>query len=74
MNGSTQKLIWWLMGTLLVVSLSLSGALFSMIQSDIERIERSQATMGQKLDQIQREYSRIVVVESKLEELLRLSR
>ena len=74
MNGSTQKLIWWLLGTLLVVSLGLSSSLFGMVTSDIDRIERHQSAMEQKLDQIQVEYYRIAVVESKLEELLRLSR
>lgn len=66
MNGSTQKLLYWIMGTLLVFSVGLSSALLGMIKSDIDR-------MDQKIDLIQREYSRIAVVESKLEELLRLS-
>ena len=74
MNGSTQKLLYWMMGTLLVVSLGLSGALFGMIEADIDRINSRQSEMSQKIDQIQREYSRIAVIEAKLEELLRLSR
>lgn len=67
MNGSTQKLVYWMLGTLLVVSLGLSSALFGMIKSDLDRME-------QKIDRIQAEYYRIAVVESQLEELLRLSR
>ena len=73
-DGSTQKLVWWILGTLLVISLGLSSALFGMIKSDIDRIERRQSAMEKKIDQIQREYYRIAVVEAQLEELLRLSR
>ena len=74
MNGKAEKLIWWIMGALLLVSGASSGALFGMIKSDIERIERRQVAMGEKIDRIQAEYYRIAVVETQLAELLRLSR
>lgn len=70
MGNGTQRLVWWILGTLLVITVSLSSTLFGMIQADIERIEQRQATIEDKIDEIQAQYYRIAVIESQLEELL----
>jgi len=70
MNGNTQKLMWWILGALLVVTMSLSSTLFGMIQQDITRIEQRQIVIEQKIEQIQLEYYRIAVIEAQLDELL----
>jgi len=71
MNGNTQKLIWWILGALLVVTISLSSTLFGMIQRDLDRIEQRQSVIEDKIDQIQAQYYRIAVIESQLGELLK---
>ena len=71
MNG---KLVWWILGTLLVITMSLSSTLFGIIQKDIERIENRQVAIEAKIEDIQAQYYRIVVIESKLEELLTINR
>jgi len=63
MNGNTQKLIWWILGALLVVTMSLSSTLFGMIQRDIENMDR-------RIEQIQSQYYRIDIIEAQLDELL----
>jgi len=69
MNGNTQKLIWWILGALLVVTMSLSSTLFGMIQQDITRIEQRQVVIEQKIEQVQLEYYKIDVIQQQLEEL-----
>ena len=68
MNG---KLVWWILGTLLVMTMSLSSTLFGMIQNDINRIEQRQVIIEDKIDEIQAQYYRIAVIENQLSELLR---
>jgi len=63
MNGNTQKLIWWILGALLVITMSLSSTLFGMIQRDIENMDR-------RIEQIQSQYYRIAIIEAQLDELL----
>jgi len=70
MNGQTQKLIWWLLGALLVVTLGLSSALFGLILADINRVERGQAIIQKDIKGIQAEYYRIAVMEERMRQIL----
>jgi len=64
MNGNAQKLIWWILGALLVVTMSLSSTLFGMIQRDIENMDR-------RIEQIQSQYYKIDVIQQQLNGLTR---
>ncbi len=68
-HGSTtsQRLVWWIMGALLLAIIGLSGIVLTSIQSDIEEMKTD-------IRAIQSEYSRIAVMESQISELLRLAR
>ena len=68
-HGSTtsQRLVWWIMGALLLAIIGLSGIVLTSIQADI-------AEMKTDIRAIQAEYSRIAVMESQVSELLRLAR
>ena len=74
MNGLANKLLWWIMGVLLVTTLSLSSVLFTVIEGRLDRMETN-------LQSIQAEYYRIAVLESQVSavrvdvaELLKLAR
>jgi len=68
-NGppTSQRLVYWIMGALLLAIIGLSGIVLASIQSDI-------AEMQTDIRAIQAEYSRIAVMESQISELLRLAR
>lgn len=71
-----RKVVWWIISTLLVITLGLSSALFGMIRGDIERIETRQQVIeerinqtNEKIGQIQQEYYRIAVIEFQVGEI-----
>lgn len=61
-NGQLQT---WLLGALLAVLITMSGALFTMVNARLDRIDG-------RLTSIEQQYFRIAVVESEVKEIKRI--
>ena len=60
MNGNTQKLIWGIMGVLLVISGALYLASQDATNSRLDRIEARQVRMDERMQDIQAKFFELI--------------